>query len=410
MARASLEPGKDNIDSRKVVRAKDGIYRLQWSVCLLDGTVKKCTSKGTSKQQVRRRAHEKAEQLLISHGDKTSWKSSDNISDFITRVSIPDVDVDPKLRPRTRKLYARQLGYLADEFKGMTIANAARPKVIAAALDSIAKAHGTSTATQTRKVANRVMQKLIFEEALAHNPLSDTRVPITRQVKKAGPAAKVEGLTKDEYERAYAYVLAADPADPERTRGRGYKQADRTRKRATYIDITILQAATGLRISEICNLTRDSVTIDGDTVTLNVTPADSKTHKGRRVPILLNESAQRFIARVNALDPSATYIFHTPTNPLTQYNITNADKAVNKFLHDEVAEECDIPSLSIKGVGNHIWRKTLNNFAKYQGLSKEYRASYFGHSEDVNEQYYTDDVEVAPFVETMSSFLNNVGA
>ena len=139
--------------------------------------------------------------------------------------------------------------------------------------------------------------------------------------------------------------------------------------------------------------------IDGTNVTLTVIPETSKTHRGRRVRILKSDVAKRFQERLDTLPAKANYIFHTPNNPCTRYDTNNADKAVNRFLQDEVAKQCDIETLETQG--SHTWRMTLNTFAKEKKVPVEIRAAYFGHSEDVNEQYYTDAVDVSDFVAVM---------
>ena len=401
MPRASLEPRQDNIQSRAVVAMDGGGYRLQWDIRLWDGRVLHRTTKGKdlNKGQVRARARETAQQLLASYGVKAEWKSTDLMGDYIESVSIPAVEQDSSLRPNSKNTYPRLLGYLAAGFKGLVVANAIRPRTVESVLNDIAVKHGTATAKHCKKVLNKwVMKKLVHDEVITHNPLTDTDITITPQVRKAGPIVANRGLTRDEYDRAFEYVLSAKPYDPKYTtpkRGH-YTHEELAAKRSLILDVTLLQMATGLRISEVRELTPADVSIDGNKVTLTITPEGSKTHKGRRISILKPEVSKRFIIRFNKLPKKAAYVFHTPLNPKTIWDKSNSDKAVNRFLHNEVAIECGIDAL--KTQGSHTWRKTLNTFAKEKGIPQELRSAYFGHSAEVNERYYTDSVDLSGFI------------
>lgn len=72
---------------------------------------------------------------------------------------------------------------------------------------------------------------------------------------------------------------------PKPKRGR-YTAEQRTAIRERAVEVTLLQAETGLRISEACRLTRADVDADADPLTVTVTPGVSKTHRGRTVPVM----------------------------------------------------------------------------------------------------------------------------
>lgn len=393
-----LEPGQDNIDQRRVTGDPKNGYRIQWSVRLYDGrTVKKSiTLKNATKGEVKRRARQKTEELLQTSGDKGRWSQASKMSDYIRKSSIKAV-MDASLRGRTKDTYAQKLGLLADRLEGYTIHDGSRISTLQQALNDIATEHGTATARQCRKVANKwVMQRLVFDGVLGHNPMAGVTIDITvENVGKKKPSGGV-ALTEGEYTRALKWMLGLDPEIPKPRRGR-YTQEQVTAKRAAVIDMTLLQATTGLRIGECRSLMPSDIKErDGETW-VTVRKEVSKTHRGREVPILDARVAGR-IKRLRKAQKASEWLFPSPIAKSTRWDKSNLQKAVTGFLR-EVGEACDIPALSDHS--SHIWRATLSTLAMKKGMPAEIRAAYFGHTAEVNRNYYTDTTDITPFIDAM---------
>lgn len=393
---APLEPGQDNIDQRKVTgNPKDG-YRLQWSVRLYDGrTLKRSiTLKGKTKGQVRARAREKTAELLRTSGTKGTWSPASMMGEYIRQASIPYVQ-SANLRESTKRAYVQKLELMADRLEAYPIADGCRPDTLQEKLNEVAAEHGTATAKQCRKVINKwVIQRLVINNVIDHNPLYGINIDINvEHVAKAKPTGGV-ALTDGEYRRALDWMLALDPNDPEKTkpkRGR-YTQEDLARKRLAVIDMTLLQATTGLRIGECRQLEgRDVSTHDNETW-VTVRPEASKTHRGREVPIIDHRVADRINARHQKLTGASDRLFPSQVEENTEWDKSNAQKAITGFLR-EVSEKCGIPALA--NHSSHIWRATLSTQAMQRGVPAEIRAAYFGHSAEVNRDYYTDTTDVS---------------
>lgn len=401
-----LQPGENNIDSRRVTgNQKDG-YRLQWTVCLNDGRlIKKSTMlKNATMGQVRARAREQAAELLAHSGIRPEWSGSSLISDYIQEVSIEAVKASPQLRQTSKDAHVHKLELLSAALKGYCVADAAKPKTLLEKLNYIAQKHGTATAKQCRKVANKwLMQRLVIDGVLTHNPLREATLEITvehvaRQKPKGGVA-----LTSQERSRAIDWMLALDPADPEKTtpkRGH-YTQEEVARKRQGIVDMALLQAATGLRIGECRNLApQDIKRGENGSVLVHVTPETSKTKKGRDIQVLDDRIAARILRRAEDMERKGQgWLFPSPVSG-TQWDRSNCQKAMTAFVH-EVGSECDVPEMTTHG--SHIWRASISTLLAEKGVSPEARAAYLGHDIPVNRQFYTASVDTSIVYETLRS-------
>jgi len=405
MPQVSLRPGEDNISQRRVTDDPRGGMRLQWDVCLLDGRVlhKVTRGKNMSKGEVKARARRTAAEALRTSGTTGAWRGTSPISDYIRQECEPAV-VSSSLRESSKRRYLLDLNLLADALSGYSIAGGCRPKTIKDALNRIAAGHGTATARQVRKVAGKwVVQRLVLEEVINYNPLRDATIGIDVEYKASTKAAGGVALTEDEYVRVLDYLLACDPADPERTRPRRghWTQADREAKRRGVIGICLLQATTGLRINEARMLAWDDVVVSGEGVLVTVRPEVSKTHKGRTVQVLDGRVAERMRIRRRDAGDGAALVFGSPCAPGREWERANCGNAVNQFLHGEVAEACGVEKL--RDHGSHVWRTTLSTIAMKRGVPDEIRAAAFGHSADVNRNYYTDVTDISEYTRAMMS-------
>lgn len=390
MPRPKLEPGTNTIDTSAVVDIGGGTLRLQWRLCRWDGKVEAHTTKmqTRSKSDIRRRAHRMCDELL-AESNAGRWKASSQMSDYIRSESIAAIERNEfsrELRPNTQARYKRYLTLLADELKGYSIADAAKARTLLDALRRIATRNGTVTAKKTATTASKyVMRRLVTDGIISYNPLRDLDLELP-QVKAVKKPEGGQALSASDHARVVDYLLELDPT-MERGRGR-WSAEQRTAKRKLTIDLTLVQATTGMRISEVRNLMRADIDIAAEPMLLTVREGVSKTHIGRTVPVLDARVAERVRERVqNAPSGAQSPVFGAPCAPREIWDRDNAQKAT-KALYGELAEALDIPLLT--EVGTHVWRSTLNTMWMERGVPVELRAAYLGHSKDMNRASYTD--------------------
>jgi integrase len=210
-------------------------------------------------------------------------------------------------------------------------------------------------------------------------------------VKRGGQA-----LTKGQYWAVVDYLLALDPAEGQTKPSRGrWSLADRIAKRRNAIELTLLQAATGLRVTEANSLTWEHVETDDDgTLQVTVTEENSKTHRGRRVPILDERVAERLLIRQNASVSRRAHVIGSPSDAMTQWDRDNAQKVTSQ-LYLELSVALDIEMLTT--ARTHLWRATLNSLLLDQ-VSEVVRANFFGHDTAVNRASYTDLTDTSSMV------------
>lgn len=397
MARsAPLEPGENDIDRRSVVDNGKGGYRLQWSIMLPDGKLKRCKTElsNATKGAVKRRAKEQADMLLKSAGSSGAWTLRSQMSDYIRQVSMPEVE-NSKCRDNTKRRYRIVLNLLADAWSGYSIADAVKPRCMQDKLNDIARKHGTTTATQCRKVASRWVLKPLEKVDCVLNgiKLPSTPVEITVQhcarKKPKGGQAVPEG----EWRACVDYMLGLDPSEVSK-RG-AYTIEQRIAQRRAVVEMTMLQAVTGLRISEARTLTWDKVHVTQDGMKVEITPDISKTHKGRFAAVLDPRVADRILARPHT-DPEGR-VFPTPTTGTGEWDRQNCQKAMNKFMRTELSKV----SPMLAEHSSHVWRSTLATIADRRGVSEAVNAAQFGHSVQVDREYYNDQSDTADYVREM---------
>lgn len=402
MPRVALGLGENSIDRARITREENGSLSMQWFVRLPNGRLVRRTTRGKcSKGELRRRAHIKADELIALSGQSGAWKGSSSMSDYIMREAIPGVEAagDSVLRPRTKKSYLRVLSLVADALKGFRIADAVRPRALEEALASIALSSGTATARQCAKTMSKyVLEPLVRDEVITHNPLKSfkPRLPEHRGTSKA---AGGQALAPDEREKVIGYLLSIDPTDVEPPKRGRYTVKDRRSLRRSVVEITLLQAATGLRISEARLLTRGNMGEEGGVLSVTVTAEVSKTHRGRTIPVTDARIAERMRRRMEEAGGGAeALLFPAPASPGNVWDLANAEHALKK-LYRELADELDIPLLH--KVSTHVWRATLNTEWMQKGVPEVIRSAYFGHSPEVNRSYYTDTTNVSVLVDML---------
>lgn len=157
---------------------------------------------------------------------------------------------------------------------------------------------------------------------------------------------------------------------------------------ARAVRMTVLQAVTGLRISEANEIKWENVieTDSGD-VLLDV-PASiakgKKNHaKGRYIPLLRDDVAQYLISHREA---DNHFVVGSPSTTEKSWTATNADDVVPE-LYKQIADTTGVSILA--DLRSHSWRATLHGVYADK-IDAHTRAAIFGHTEQIADQYYTD--------------------
>lgn len=392
MGRPSLDYGDDTISTSKIVRHGDGRMSMQWRIRLLDGRVERHVTemKTTRESDLRRKAKATASSILAGT-DRCAWRPSSPMSDYVERESIAAVrrnEFHKPLRQNTVLRYVHVLQLFARLTRGFSIADAARPRTLRKAFAEMARANGTETARQAAKVVSKyVMRRLVTDEVIDHNPLRDLDLELPEHVAKSKPKGG-RALTPEERGRVVDFLLGYEPELAVRP-GRGrYSPEQRAAVLGRAAEVTLVQAVTGLRIGEVCHLTREDVDDESNPLTLTVREEVSKTHRGRVVPVMDPRVAARIRSRLSTLPKAgAALLYGSPAAPDKVWDPSNRQKAI-KRLFRELSDLLDIPLLS--EVSSHVWRATLNTEWAMLGVPDSLRSVFFGHSVEVNKSFYTD--------------------
>lgn len=396
--RPATKPGHYRINERSVKDApgRPGCLRLQWRVCLWDGTIEKheTVMRTDVKSKVVERATETALRLLGGRTADDELDADSSLADYITGYAIPEL-AEADLKPRTVERFTHELKLFAEAVGSRSIRTACRGSALRAALHRIEAKHGTATAKQTLKVVSKyVMAELVSDDIIARNPLA--RAEFNPRFRGDVVAAKKpqggQALTAEERERVIAYLLERDNERPSPKRGR-YTHGAATALQQAAVDVTLLQSVTGLRIGEACSLTHADVSDEGGRLTLTVRKERSKTKKGRSLRVYDERVAERIRERI-AGQPQRpqTLVFGSPGAPDREWDPSNRQRAL-KALYREVADACDVPLL--REVSTHVWRTTVNEIWTAQGVPEELRARHLGHTPQVNRESYTDGEDLA---------------
>lgn len=405
MARTRLEPGRHTIDSVKPQR-KGGTVYIRWSGRLPDGTLHRARTQAATVGEARRRAKVAWVDILSSVGSGGRWRGSDDMTTYISEVSIPAIE-GAGLAPRTVYRYLEVADLLKAEFAGRSIADCTTFRALETALQAIGRQRGRGTATQAKSVLSRyIVQQLVRDGVLNANPMAGVQITLpeaeTPRYKDRRPTARA--LTAAEYQRVLEWLLALDPADGVEAPKRGmYTLEDRVAVRRAAVDLTILQTTTGMRITEARQSTWDDAEIGGtaDAPTLHITISAerAKTRRGRRVQILDDRAAKHLIARRQTV--GGRYVVGSPAVPNKEWDRDNAQKQA-AALYREIARECDVPLL--EKARSHVWRTTLNDLTS-STLSAAIRAAHFGHTEAENARSYTDVTNTSGMKRALESTL-----
>lgn len=404
MPRRGLQPGENNIanstakDHGKTPNKRGHTWSLQW-YANINGVTKRHFTKvvDANKAEVYAAAVRRFNELMAMSalpGDG-NWDKHKNMSAFVTTVCIPEVEANDyakPLRPNSIIRYKYVLKLYAEQTKQLSIEEAVVPDTLQTCFKNIARNVGNATARQAAKVVSKyVMDILVRKQIISHNPLRPLTIEVTvRETNNSSYSKPKDGLMllPNERQKVVDYLLEMDPAAPARKR---WSSEVMTAKCACLIDMTLLQASTGLRISEVRHLTCNDVKDVNGRLTVTVTEEVSKTHRARTVPVFDKRVADRIRTRSrSASKTSSGLIFPRPSTD-TMWCRRSAQKGL-RSLYDKLADELGIPVL--REVSTHVWRRTLNSEWADLGVSDARRAAYFGHSEEMNRSAYTDFLDL----------------
>lgn len=235
------------------------------------------------------------------------------------------------------------------------------------------------------------------KKLITGNPLAGERLDLDRTLTDAKPRRGGQALSEVEYRKVVDHLLDFDSAEGVEAPKRGpWGIETRIAIRENLRVLTLLQATTGLRVTEANTLRWSDVSVAADgTVVLSVRDEVSKTHKGRPVPILDPRVADLVLSRRNARGPLPEhYVIGSPADPAKVWERQNCRKRCGDF-YAELGDELDVPLLET--ARTHVWRATLNSLLLDQ-VPDVVRTAFFGHTTAVNEGSYTDISKLTPML------------
>lgn len=285
--------------------------------------------------------------------------------------------------------------------------------MLADALRAIATDIGAETAHQARTVLSKyVAQPLRLYELTSTFPLADADLDLRHHARRqGGPKRGGHALDVDEQERVICYLLQDfDPAEGVVAPKRGRWGLDtRIVRRMRLRDLTLLQAGTGLRISEALAVTRRRVVDNGRTLDgraagkpdgllkIDITADITKTEKSRYA-VVLDPRIEEYLRRQVGEMTDDQYVAGAPSDRSKSWQKggkTGAQKAVADLYRD-MADKLDVPALH--HLRSHLWRATVTARLLEGGIAREDIAAVLGHDVQTNERYYTDRTDLSRLV------------
>jgi integrase len=376
------------------------VWVLDWSVRLHDGRlIEGRRTQGRTATECKRKAKRKAAELLAT-GGHASWTGADKIERYLDEVTGPAIAEAG--RPATVRQYNRALKMLREQLAGHSISSAWRYDVLVDALNSIAAEHGAESARQARTVLGKYVGQPMERHRLTdRNPLEGAHLDLRKHAPVSDkPKVGGRGLRAAEQERVITWLLETDPAEGVEPPKRGrWTLADRVAKRRNTIDLTILQAGTGLRISEALQITCGHV-YEGDdgVLRINVTKEIAKTGVARQTPVADPRIEAHLRARLDRAESLDEFVVGAPADPMKMRRSSGNGGAGGEVakLYQQLATELDVPLM--QHARTHLWRTTLSSRYAEAGVDREDYAAALGHDEQTNEASYTDRTDTSALV------------
>lgn len=404
MGQQPLRVGQTNIDHARSYMMSDGRKAISWCVRLpgSERAVQRRTSaKGTgvTVRELRRRAHEAADRMVaeaeaaLAQSTERVWTGRDLMSEWLEGPGADYLWHVDQLKDSSRKRYDVSRRQLAEEAGDETIAAFMRPDRMRRLLVAHAEAHGTSSAKRAKTyLKSHVICHLVECEIIDTDPIAkaESSQSIGLPDVRKHPGREGRTVTPKERERVCHWLVAQDAWETRHRMGGQSPEAARYR-RQELIDMTLVQATCGLRVSELRGLTVRDVLVSADgRVTIRLSPTSTKTDKGRYLPVFDpvwgDEVSRRLVERCRGLGPD-DFVFGLAVTPGKPWGARNCNKNLRAF-YDEIAEACSVPTLSEPYVLTHVWRASLSD--EYRDVLPDDMASaLLGHTEDVHKHWYT---------------------
>lgn len=389
-AKTRIEPGHTSIDRATPRKTKTG-YQLDWSVRLHDGRIIQRRSKAKTKGEVHARARRKADELLST--TSTEWTPRTPMNVYIEKVTRPKIEESSQLKDLSKRRYLASLNLVAAELKGYSVFDAMQFRVLERTLQAIARTHPGSVSSARTILSTYIADALVRDGVISGNPIRGARLDIRAQG-KAGEGGR-RTLTNGEYDAVVQHLLARDVSGPLIEPKKGGARQSTMNAHARITRLTLLQAVTGLRISEANRLRWKHVEDDGENVIINATRDIVKgrqgKEKGRYIPILRADVTDYL--RQHREDDER-YVVGSPTTTAKPWDATNADDKVPE-LYRQIADETGVTILV--DLRSHSWRATLHGVYA-DVMDARTRADIFGHTEQVADEYYNDRANVEALI------------
>lgn len=405
--RARSHPVKD-ADGRVIGR------RLGWNI-LLPGDAKptkRFTQSGpkSTETQLRAKARATATKMLEERqaGGASTWSLTSSLGEFCEAVVRPDLKAAARLTDRTRQAYLNSLDLMlgictGKRHEGQTHTKSLGKKTITAAtrilaiedcLQEIARLHGHEVARRTRSVyTGWVVRHLRRHELISASPIKGERIDLTSMAKVHEGARNGEtvAMSRTEYNRIVDHLVALDPAKGVTAPSRGrWTLEHKVAMRRNIIDLTIIQAGTGLRIAEARQAWRGLVRDGGDGMSIDVHESIAKGRHPRLAHVLDDRVVWRIreILLLHPEDADDVLLIGQVKDRTKVWDHSKVNDQARE-LYNQLAEELEIPRLAVRGRLTHIWRTTMNMQLLAAGIPSVARAQQLGHTEQVAADYYT---------------------
>ena len=379
-SRAPLQPGEDTVERVLDTRTR-GPFDEFFTVKNWEGRSRRFHVRAATKGEFRAKAKEMIDGYLNT--STSDWTKARRITVFIDEVSEPAVSA-ARLRPNTKKRYELALSQLRRQLDGLTIGDAVRFRTLERALQDIGRDHGAESARQARTVLSKyVLDQLIREGIIDHNPLRGISIDLG-DTRKGSKPSQSHALTDVQYDAVVDHLVGRDTSGPIPP-GTDRRHTS-IKKHEITVALAVLQAGTGLRISEALALTRGDVTVTQDSLAVTVQAEHSKTHRGRTVPMLDARCEKFWLERIKTIGPGDP-LLPAPGDKHSHWRTDNAVKAC-AALYKDIGVQLEDPAVS--SMRSHAWRTVLNNRAIARGVPAEIRSAFFGHTEAMNARNYTD--------------------
>lgn len=353
-------------------------------------------SKGASNAEVKAKAKAMAEEMLRTGGKKAEWKPTSSLGEFAREVVTSDID-KAGVAARTKDQYRGALRLLigdcdrhahAHALGRRTIATAVKYDVLEDCLLEIAELHGAEIARQSRTVlSGYVLKGLKRRNLIQGNPIRGEKLDLKTNARPHDGRTGGVALSEADYRRVVEHLLAIDPAEGVEKPKRGrWTLADRIAQRRNAIGLTLLQAATGLRVNEARQVWRDLMLDDADGLRVNVVREIAKGGMPRIAYVLNEDIAVRVRERLSESGAGSDPLASSPYAASAFWDLSNV-MDVNRSLYLELAKDLKIAAFEKER--SHIWRATLNTLLKGTVPDAMLEAQ-FGHTADVNRSHCTD--------------------